>query len=69
MCIGETVAGLEVEGGVIEAVEDFCYLGSTVTDKHGIAAEITKRVSKARAAFSRLWSKVWGVNQLSRTPN
>ena len=45
---------LTLLGEPLELVEGFTYLGSQISAKGDITAEITSRISKARAAFSNL---------------
>ena len=43
----------------LTAVDQFTYLGSTLSQVVHIDAEINSRFSKASAAFGRLCEKVW----------
>jgi len=48
-----------VNGQVLQAVETFTYLGSTLSRNANIDAEINNRIFKASSAFRRLREKVW----------
>ena len=45
----------------LQAVEQFTYLGSTMSSDCSIDAEITNRIAKASSAFGALTSKLWNV--------
>ena len=44
----------------VEDIEEFVYLGMTVTKEGGGAEDIKKRLSKARGAFFNL-KKIWNT--------
>ena len=48
-----------IEGKQLNAVEDFKYLGSIVSNDASIDAEITARIAKATSAFGRLTKRLW----------
>jgi len=50
---------ITVNGQILQAVETFTYLGSTLSRNANIDAEINNRISKASSAFGRLREKVW----------
>jgi hypothetical protein len=54
-----------VRGQNLEAVEQFTYLGSTLSRAANIDAEINNRIAKASAAFGRLRENVWERRGLS----
>ena len=54
----------KVNGKEIETVQEFTYLGSTVTPNGNIDIEVQKRIHKATAAFSSC-SKLWNRKDLS----
>ena len=58
---------IRVNGQTLQAVEDFTYLGSTLSRNANIDAEITSRISKASCAFGRLREKVWERRGISLT--
>jgi transcription termination factor 2 len=51
--------GIRVDGVQLNCVQQFTYLGSTLSNKVHIDAEIDARIAKASAAFGRLRSPVW----------
>jgi len=52
---------IEIDGGTIEGVDHFTYIGSLFQTNGRVDKEVYSRMNKARSAFSRLWPKVWGV--------
>lgn len=50
---------IKVNEQTLQAVENFTYLGSTLSCNANIDAEINSRISKASSAFGRLREKVW----------
>ena len=54
---GEIIIG----GKEIETVDDFCYLGRTLTDDSSCNQEIRACIGKANAAFGKL-EKIWKSN-------
>jgi len=50
---------ITVNGQILQAVETFTYLGSTLSRNANIDAEINNRISKASSVFVRLREKVW----------
>jgi len=55
---GEEVNTFQAEGGEIESVEEFCYLGSEVSRDGSYDKGIKIRLRKANATFGGL-SNVW----------
>nr|VZI35129.1 unnamed protein product [Spirometra erinaceieuropaei] len=55
---------ISVNGTQLQVVENFPYLGSTLSRKTKIDDEVANRISKASQAFSRLQSKVWNRHGL-----
>ena len=49
----------------VEDVEEFVYLGTTVTKEGGGIEDIKKRLSKARGAFFNL-KKIWNTRSIGR---
>ena len=49
----------------VEDVEEFVYLGTTVTKEGGGTEDIKKRLSKARGAFFNL-KKIWNTRSIGR---
>lgn len=50
---------------VVDDVDKFCYLGSTITKDGGTITDVDARISKAHFAFKNL-SKVWRSNVITR---
>ena len=58
-----------VKGQRLQAVENFTYLGSTLSRSANIDAEVTNRIAKASSAFRRLKKSVWerrGISQSTK---
>ena len=49
----------------LDAVCQFTYLGSTITDNLSLDAEIHKRIGKAASTLARLTARVWSSPKLS----
>ena len=49
----------------LDVVEDFTYLGSTISSNLSLEAEINKRIGKATSAMSRLSTRVWETTNLT----
>ena len=54
-----------VNGTVLNDVEKFTYLGSTVSRYVNVDEEVTCRIAKASSMFGRLWSNVWDSRGIS----
>ena len=50
----------------LEVVQDFTYLGSTITSNLSTDVDINKRFGKASSAMSRLTNRVWENGALTR---
>nr|XP_049699970.1 uncharacterized protein LOC126055306 [Helicoverpa armigera] len=50
---------ISLDGSPLEVVENFCYLGSTVTNNLCLDAEINSRIGKASTMFGKLSARVW----------
>lgn len=53
------VPNIKVNGHRLSLVDKFTYLGSTVSQTATIDDEVNARISKASAAFGRLYKNVW----------
>jgi len=51
---GDDVAPLSIEGGEIEMVSEFTYLGSCLCDDGEVTNEVTCRIANASGAFGSL---------------
>jgi len=49
----------------LQVVEQFTYLGSTITSNLSLDPELNKRIGKAAAAMSKLTKRVWENNKLT----
>ena len=49
----------------LDVVEQFTYLGSTITDNLSLDTEIDKRIGKAATTLARLTSRVWTIPKLT----
>lgn len=56
---------LKLNGRVVERVEEFVYLGSTVSTTGGTDEDVAQRIRKAKGVFAQLAS-IWRSNQLRR---
>ena len=61
-----TVPVVTVGNETLQAVEQFTYLGSTVSSDCSLDAEITNRISKASVAFGALYSRLWNIAGVHR---
>ncbi|XP_037803948.1 uncharacterized protein LOC119598373 [Penaeus monodon] len=50
---------------ILEVVEDFTYLGSTISSSFSLDAKLNKRIGKAATATARLAKKVWDNKKLT----
>ena len=48
-----------IEGNQLKAVENFKYLGSTISNDASFDVEINTRIARATAAFGRLTKRLW----------
>ena len=53
---------ITIEGKLLNAVDNFKYLGSIISNDASFDAEITARIAKATAAFGRLFKRLWTNN-------
>ncbi|BHF84996.1 hypothetical protein SprV_1002815200 [Sparganum proliferum] len=58
---------ISVSGTQLQVVENFRYLGSTLSRNSKIDDEVANRISKVSQAFDRLQSKVWNGHGLQLT--
>jgi hypothetical protein len=50
---------IKINGQTLQAVENFTYLGSTLSRNANIDAQIDSRISRASSLFGRLRDNVW----------
>ena len=50
---------ITIDNYEFDVVEQFTYLGSTITDKLSLDTEIDKRIGKVATTYARLTSRVW----------
>ena len=55
----ETPPSITIDDYELDAVHQFTYLGSTITDNLSLYAEIDKRIGKAATTHARLATRVW----------
>ena len=56
---GDIVSFVEVEGGVVEMVKDFIYLGSTSSTDGETAREADCGIAKSAKAYDSLWLSIF----------
>ncbi|CAB3257715.1 unnamed protein product [Arctia plantaginis] len=56
---GDLKPSILLDGNSLEVVDDFCYLGSTVSSNLSLDAEINIRIGKASTMFEKLGGRVW----------
>ena len=61
----ESPPSITISEHELEAVHDFTYLGSTITDSLSLDSELNKRIGKAATTMSRLTKRVWSNNKLT----
>ena len=61
----ETPPVITIDNYELDAVCQFTYLGSTITDNLSLDAEINKRIGKAASTLARLTARVWTSPKLS----
>ena len=59
-----SAARINVNGAELQTVENFTYLGSTLSRNTRIDDEVARRISKASQAFGRLQASVWNRHGL-----
>ena len=64
----DIVSSVEMEGGVIEMVKDFTYLGSTLSVYGETAREVDFQIAKASKAFGSLQLSIFTNNSYSFCP-
>ena len=62
---GDIVSSVEVEGGVVEMVKDFTYLGSTLSADGETAREVDCWIARASKVFGSLRLSIFTNSALS----
>ena len=65
----ETPPVISIDDYELDAVCQFTYLGSTITGKLSLDAEINKRIGEAASTLARLTARVWTSPKLSVKTN
>ena len=65
----EALPVITIDNYELDAVCQFTYLGSTITDKLSLDTEIDKRIGKAVSTLARLTARVWTRPKLSVKTN
>lgn len=58
---------ISIDGHMLEIVENFAYLGSTISSTLNIEVEVKNRIVKAVAVMARLTKRVWNNSSLTET--
>ena len=61
----ENVPDITINNYQLEAVNEFTYLGSTITSDLSMESEINKRIGRAITTFAKLSARVWNNNKLT----
>ncbi|XP_047993557.1 uncharacterized protein LOC125231993 [Leguminivora glycinivorella] len=64
IAFGDTLQGIHLHTRA-DAVDKFCYLGSTVSSNLSLDAEVNIRIGKAATTFGRLRARVWNNKHLT----
>ena len=54
-----SIPNIQIDGKVLNNVDSFTYLGSTLSSNNSLDKEISSRIAKASASFGRLQKRVW----------
>ena len=57
---------IKIDDYTLEVVDEFVYLGSTISTNMNLDTEINKRIGKAAATLSKLTKRVWDKNLLTQ---
>ena len=59
---------IKIDDHTLEVVDEFVYLGSTISTNMNLDTEINKRIEKTAATLSKLTKRVWNNTYSRRTP-
>lgn len=62
----ETTPNISIDGYNLEVVENFTYLGSTISSSLAIDTEINSRIAKAATVMAKLNLRVWSNSSLTQ---
>ncbi|KAL8625309.1 hypothetical protein ACOMHN_030067 [Nucella lapillus] len=56
---------IKIDGKVLNNVDSFTYLGSSLSSSNSLDKEISNRIAKASASYGRLHKRVWNERGLN----
>ena len=56
---------ITINGYMLETVDNFTYLGSSISKSHTLETEVDNRIAKAAAVMAKLHWKVWNNSKLT----
>ena len=62
--VSEVPHVFSVNGKELKCVDEFCYLGATVTNKVSLETDLNRRIGKAAGCFGQLQKRVWKNQKL-----
>ena len=60
-----SIPSISIDEQILEVVDDFTYLGSTISSNLCLDAELNKRIGRASSALARLGKRVWDNSNLT----
>ena len=60
-----SIPSISIGDHTLEVVEDFTYLGSTISSNLSLDTELNTRIGKAATAMARLTKRVWSNTMLT----
>ena len=57
---------LQIDNQLLETVQEFTYLGSTISSNTSLNAELTRRIAKATGVMAQLTKRVWENKNLTK---
>jgi hypothetical protein len=61
----DCLPAISIEGNTLDVVEDFTYLGSSITSTLSMEKEIATRIGKAASVMAKLNQRVWNNSQIT----